>query len=91
MTCGLRGAVPQPQLSALVEVEAVLVGQAAAQPPLHQQGAVGLGLGGGEARGLDTRLSTHHTSASHHNHVCLLSGITISFSFRIHLHKTETT
>ena len=88
MTCGLRGAVPQPQLSALVEVEAVLVGQAAARPPLHQQGAVGLGLGGGEARGLDTRLSTRHTSASH---VGLLRGITINFSFRIHLHKTETT
>ena len=80
--------MPQPQLSALVEVEAVLVGQAAAQPLLHQQGALGLGLGGGHARGLDTSLSTHHTSAPH---VGLLRGITINFSFRIHLHKTETT
>ena len=64
MTCGLRGAVPQPQLCALVEVEALLVGQAAARPPLNQQEALGLGLGGGQARGLDTSLGTHHTSAS---------------------------
>ena len=45
MTCGVRGAVPHPKLSA----HAVLVAQAAAQLPLHQQQALGLGLGGGEA------------------------------------------